>query len=331
MSTPRVTVVMSVYNDGPFVGHAIDSMLDQTFGNFEFLIVDDRSNDDSADVIAERAASDPRIRVLPSPEKGRIPALNTLLSAARGEWIALMDSDDYSMPDRLEKQLALADSDPRLGVIACHATLIDAAGKTIGEDPMKPLVHEEFVAALEDKPLLNHNAVIYRREAVLAVGGYHRAFIHAEDYDLWTRLIDRVRFANLPDRLVTYRLYPGQTSSRHVVAQTTNAVVSYLAYRERAAGRPDPTAHLHAIPPIDALDLLFGHEGAASYVRSRIVERVLYSPEALSGEGYEPILGHIAEHGAEPRLWRASARLLKAGHPGKAAGMARALMKASHR
>jgi GT2 family glycosyltransferase len=329
MAAPRVTVAMTVYNDGPYVGQAIDSMLVQTFTDFEFLIIDDRSTDESAAVIAAKAPTDARIRVLSCNTKGRVPALNAILAEARGEWIALMDSDDWSTPDRLRMQLALADADPTLGVISCHAILVDEAGEAIGEDPLKPLVHEEFVAALEDQPLVNHNAVLMRREAVLAVGGYHPAFRHAEDYDLWTRLIGHVRFANLPDRLVTYRRYASQTSSRHVVEQTKNAAVSWQAWCERHAGRPDPTAGLTELPPIGQLDALFGRTGVDSYVRQRLVNRILYETEALAGDGFCPVVEHIAEHGAEPRLWRASARLLKSGYPGKAAGMARALLKAS--
>ena len=319
---------MSVYNNAPFVGEAIDSILRQSFLDFEFLIVNDGSTDGSGDIIDARAASDPRIRAIHQPNRGFIASLNTLANEACAPWIARMDGDDIALPDRFSRQIAAAQRDPRLGVIGCHCLLIDETGATIGQDDPKPLAHDEFVTALEDQPLMLHNAVLMRREPLLAVGGYHSAFRHAEDYDLWTRLIDQVRFANLPDRLVAYRVYPGQVSSRHLVEQISNAAIAWLAYCERAAGRVDPIADLEKTPPLEELDALFGNPEAAAYVRQRIVNRILYSPEALAGDGYRPVIEHASATGSDPRLWRASARLLKAGQPSKALGLARAMLRA---
>lgn len=325
-ANPRLTVAMSVYNDGPYVGEAIDSILQQSFADFEFLIIDDRSTDNSAAVIAQRAAQDARITVLESPEKGRVPALNALFAAARAPWVAIMDSDDISMPDRFAQQMAKANSDTRLGVIGCSAFLIDAAGRRIGDGTPKPVTHEDVLESLEDKPLVNHNAVLIRREPVLELGGYHRAYRHAEDYDLWLRLVDRVRFANLPEDLVAYRVYADQVSTKHVVEQTANAAISWQAYLERQAGRPDPTGGLTQMPALEQIDELFGRSGVAAYARRRIVNRILFSAEALATDGYRPVIEHVGEAGPDKRLWRACARLLRAGYPVKASGLARALL-----
>lgn len=326
--TPAVTVAMSVFNDERYVAQAIDSILSQSFRDFELLIIDDRSTDRSGAVIAAKAAADPRIRVLPSPEKGRVPALNALFAEARAPWVSIQDSDDISMPDRLEKQMARAEADSRIGVVGCSAFLIDAQGDRIATGGAKPLEHETIVANLEDKPLVNHNAVLVRRDAVLAIGGYRRAYRHAEDYDLWLRLIENVRFANLAEDLVAYRVYPDQVSTRHVVEQTINAAIGWQAYCERKAGRRDPTEGLVQMPPLEQLDDLFGRAGIADYVRRRVVDRVLYSVDALAGDGYRPLIDHIARANGDPRLWRASLRLLRAGRVREAAGVARALLKA---
>ena len=329
MSAPTVTVAMSVYNDAPYVGAAIDSILAQTMADFELLVIDDRSTDGSGEVIAAKAAEDARIRILPSPAKGRVPALNALFAAARAPWVSVQDSDDISTPDRLAKQLDKAASDSRLGVIGCTASLVDADGNHLSDGAPKPIDQTAVLDHLEAKPLVNHNAVLVRRDAVLAIGGYRPAYRHAEDYDLWTRLVDEVHFANLPEDLVAYRVYPGQTSSAHLVEQTTNAAIAWQARIERRAGRADPTDGLAAMPPIGELDALFGRAGVAAYVRRRIVERILYSVEALAGDGYEPVLTHIAEtRSRDPRFWRASARLLKSGRTAAAAGLARALLRA---
>jgi glycosyltransferase involved in cell wall biosynthesis len=328
MTSPRLTVAMSVYNNAPYLAEAIDSILGQSFTEFEFLIVNDGSTDGSGALIDARAAADPRIRVIHQENCGFIASLNLMFAEARTPWVARMDGDDVSLPGRLEKQWAAAMADDRLGLVGCQADIIDGAGKSLGPGHHKPLTHEECLDALEDRPLVNHNAVLLRRDAVLAAGGYRAAFRHAEDYDLWTRLIGMVRFVNLPEALVAYRIYPDQVSSRHMVEQRANAAIAWQAYLERLAGRTDPTDGLATMPPPEQLDLLFGRAGVAAYVRRTVAERILYSSEALAGSGYRLMLDHIAEAGGNAQMWRASARLLRAGHPVKAAGLASALLRA---
>ena len=141
-----------------------------------------------------------------------------------------------------------------------------------------------------------------RRDLVRKVGGYRAVYRHAEDYDLWLRLSQVTRMANLPDDLVSYRVYSGQVSTRHVVEQTRNAAIAWLAHHERVAGRADPVAGRTRAPELEELDALFGL-GSAAYVRRRIVNRTLYSVEALTGDGWDALLGYIAEGGSDQRLW----------------------------
>lgn len=328
MSAPPLTVAMSVYNNGRFVGEAIDSILDQSFGDFEFLIVNDGSTDKSGAVIEDRAASDSRIRVIHQENRGFIASLNRMLAEARSPWIARMDGDDISFPERFAKQMAFLEANPDHGVIGCSASLIGPEGEAVTRPPIvRPLTHEGLIENPESGPLINHNAVIYSREAVLAVGAYRPAYRHAEDYDLWLRLSTVTLMANLPEALVAYRLYPDQVSARHVVAQARHAAIAWLAHCERKAGKPDPTEGSETLPALEQLDAIFG-KGSAAYVRSRVIDRTLYSPEAIGGEGYEMLIDHIAENGTDPALWRAAARLLKSGRPRKAAGVANALLRA---
>lgn len=327
MTTPRLTVAMAVYNNGPYVGEAIDSILGQTFGDFEFLIVNDGSSDESAAVIDARAAQDPRIRVIHQENRGFIASLNRMFAEARSPWIARMDGDDISHPERLARQWAFVETNPGYGVLSCTARLIGPDGALLEkEGGEKPLSHEAIYANLESGPLINHNAALIARDPVLSIGGYRAAYRHCEDYDLWMRLIERTRFANLPEALVDYRVYPGQVSNRHLVEQSANAAISWQARLDRLAGRPDPTEGLEALPPLEEIDALFGRAGVADYVRRRVVNRMLYSAEALSGDGHPIILAHVRRNGPEPRIWRAVARLVKAGRPRKAISLAGALL-----
>ncbi len=324
---PALSVVMSVWNDEPFVGQAIDSILAQDFADFEFLIVDDHSQDRSASVIADRAAGDPRIRVLPPGKRGRVAALNRLVGEARAPILALMDSDDVCRPERFTRQLAFLAGNPGHVAVSCECDKIDAAGNPLVRPPIdRPLSHDGLVANFEDGPLLNHNAVMIRHAAMEAIGGYRAAYRHAEDYDLWLRLAEVGKLANLPDTLVSYRIHARQVSSANLVEQTRNAAIAWLARCERQAGRPDPTAGLIALPGLDGLDALFG-AGSAAYVRRRIVARCLYAPEALAGAGWDALIGHIGDAGPTSYLWRAAARLLGAGHPVHAAKTAAALVR----
>jgi glycosyltransferase involved in cell wall biosynthesis len=328
MTTPFVSVIMSVWNDAAFVGQAIDSILQQSFADFEFLIVDDHSSDGSAAVIAQHAAIDARIRVLPTGNKGRVAALNRLLREARGPLVALMDSDDLSAPERFSRQLAFLNAHPDHGAVSCDCDKIDSAGIMLDRPPIdRPSSHAGLVANFESGPLLNHNAVMMRRATLVQIGGYRAAFRHAEDYDLWLRLSEVAKLANLPETLVTYRIHARQVSTANLVEQTRNAALAWLAYCTRREGRSDPSARLTALPDLDGIDAAFG-AGSAAYVRRRIVERILYAPEALAGDGWSALLGHIDEAGPARHLWRATARLAAGGKPLHAARAALALTKA---
>lgn len=327
MGGPALSVVMSVWNDEPFVGQAIDSILAQDHGDFEFLIVDDHSADRSAQVIAGRAAADSRIRILPAGAKGRVAALNRLFAEARAPFVALMDSDDICMPDRFSRQLAFLAAHPDHVAISCNCDKIDAAGRPVDAPPIdRPLDHEGLVANFEDGPLLNHNAVMVRRAAMEAIGHYRAAYRHAEDYDLWLRLSEVGKLANLPETLVSYRIHARQVSAANLVEQTANAALAWLAYCERRADQPDPTAGLEALPDLADADSLFG-PGTAAYIRRRIVDRCLYAPETLAGAGWPALIGHIGDAGPAPHLWRVAARLAGAGKPLHAARASLALLR----
>lgn len=323
-ATTAVTVAMSVYNAAPYLALAIESILAQTFGEFEFLIVNDGSSDGSAEIIDSYAARDRRVRPIHQENRGLVASLNRMIDEARAPLIARMDGDDISRPERFEKQLAFLDSNPDFGVVGTLTINIDEAGKESWLNADQPTDWEGFRDALKDKPLLCHPSAMIRTEVVRAAGGYRAAFKHCEDYDLWLRLSERTKLCSLPDRLLLYRYSDSQVSEKHIYAQALGAAVAWLAHVEREAGRPDPIDGLDSLPPLDSLDSLFGRPGVARAVREIVAPRLIYSPIALKGDGYDLVLSH-ARDGAREGMWKTAARLVRFGEPLRAMRLAAAL------
>lgn len=323
-ATPAITVAMSVYNAAPYLGLAIESILAQTFGEFEFLIVNDGSSDGSAEIIDSYAARDPRVRPTHQENRGLVASLNRMIDEARAPLIARMDGDDISRPERFEKQLAFLDSNPDFGVVGTLTINIDEAGKESWLNADQPTDWDGFREALRDKPLLCHPSAMIRTEVIRAAGGYRAAFKHCEDYDLWLRLSERTKLCSLPDRLLLYRYSDSQVSEKHIYAQALGAAVAWLAHLEREAGRPDPIDGLDSLPPLDSLDSLFGRPGVARAVREIVAPRLIYSPVALKGDGYDLVLTH-ARDGARAGMWKTAARLVRFGEPLRAMRLAAAL------
>lgn len=325
---PRLSVAMAVYNNAPFLAEAIESILAQTIGDFEFLIVNDGSTDGSGAIIDAYAARDNRIRAIHQSNCGLVASLNHMVEEARAPLIARMDGDDISLPTRFERQLAFLHANPDYGVVGTSTHDIDEQGRLSPNVDFHPLDHEAFLAALETGPWLCHPSVIMRRDVVRAAGGYRAAFRHCEDYDLWLRLSERTKLCTLPDRLFHYRRSPGQVSSAHVLEQLTGAAIAYAAHCEREAGRPDPTEGMDHLPPIDRLDAMFGREGVSRAVRAKVAPNIVWSARALRGDGFLLLLAHIEEGGDRAGLWRTALRLVKLGEPRRAARLALALAAA---
>lgn len=327
MPTPAISVAMSVYNGERYLDEAITSVLAQGFSDFEFLIIDDGSQDGSTAIIRKHAARDARIRPIIRENRGLVASLNQMLDEARAPLVARMDADDICRPDRFERQVAFLSAHPDYGVVGSWSEDIGEFGEPLsrgGED--HPLTHEEMVRAIENGgQLICHPAAMYRRDIVRSVGGYHAAFRHCEDLDLWLRLSSVTRLGNVPERLVRYRRYPGQVSSRHATELQIGTAVARLAWHERRAGRVDPTATLEQLPPIDDLDALFHRPGTSREVRAQVALALRYSEDALRNEGFDLLVSHLRDGGRRDGMWRTVMRLVRFGEPLRALRLAATL------
>lgn len=228
---PRVSVVMSVFNDAQYLSESIESILGQTFRDFELLVVNDASTDATAAVLA--GYDDPRLRVLTNEKNmGLTLSLRRALEEARGELIARQDADDISDPERLALQVAWLDRHPDVGVLGSELEIVDAAGKPCGRFGARG-EHAEIVWRMFYGRVMAHPSVMFRAGPVKVAGGYDPDVEVAQDLDLWSRLVGRARFANLPQKLVRYRTHPKAVSVRR--GQTQQKVVSAVRARLAAA------------------------------------------------------------------------------------------------
>lgn len=208
----RVSVVMSVYNGSRYLREAMDSILSQTFRDFEFIILNDGSTDGSAEII--RSYCDTRIRYVEKNENmGLTRSLNQGLSMARGVYIARMDADDISLPKRFEHQIAFLDAHPEVGVLGTAAQLINGSGikgEIIRFSPEHGFLR--WLMCFVVNPII-HPSVMVRRHWIEQVGGYDEHMVTSQDYELWCRLSGLTRLANITDVLLLLRKHEENISS----------------------------------------------------------------------------------------------------------------------
>jgi glycosyltransferase involved in cell wall biosynthesis len=193
----------------------VESVLAQTFADFEFLVVDDGSTDGSPDYLASLCARDPRVRVLRNQENtGLTRSLNLGLAAARGRLLARMDADDISAPERLKRQVDFLHGHPEVGIVGSSRTLIDEAGTTLGYARAVPDDLGIRWKCLLGNPFA-HPSVVLRRDVLARHGlAYNESYRTAQDYELWPRVLRHVKGANLEEPLLRYRLRDGISRMR---------------------------------------------------------------------------------------------------------------------
>jgi glycosyltransferase involved in cell wall biosynthesis len=214
-NSPLISVILPVYNAERYVGQAIESILGQTLGDFELIVIDDGSTDASSDVIKRYAAQDRRIVSVSRENRGLVATLNAGIDLARGQWIARIDADDIALPNRFERQLAhlrQTGADPCGGAVQFFGDR-----KAVWRYPIS---HEECEAQLLLSVPFAHPTVIGRKE-LFATLRYDPAFETSEDYDLWQRAwAAGYRMVNVPDVVLRYRVHGGQVSVVKRVEQT---------------------------------------------------------------------------------------------------------------
>jgi glycosyltransferase involved in cell wall biosynthesis len=217
---PTISVLMSVYNGANYIVESIDSILAQTVTEFEFIIIDDCSVDKTSQILNTYAQQDNRIRIIRNPEnKGLTASLNIGLAEAQGKYVARQDADDISLPQRFKKQIQYLEAHPESVLTSSNIGIIDDEGKY--RDTLKRAAPPNLVYwyLLFYNHVGGHSSVMFRREAVLEVGGYNTSYRYSQDYDLWTRLLYQGEIAILPETLIHWRTHPSNITGQRFEQQ----------------------------------------------------------------------------------------------------------------
>lgn len=236
------SVVMPAYNAGRYLDQAIESVLAQTWTDFELIAIDDGSTDNTLEIARKYAARDARVKVYTQPNRGFAETLHRGFALAASEWVFRMDADDRMHPNRLERQIAFLAEHPELDVASSLVFHIDGNNRVIGKDNSKLFTHEAIQRLVETNELIGfcHPAAVVRKSAVMAVGGYRKQFWPAEDIDLWNRLAEKgYKMLVQPEYLLDYRMHG--TSASIAGARGARQKLRWLknCMMRRRSGQPE--------------------------------------------------------------------------------------------
>ena len=272
---------MPVYNGEKFLREAVDSILHQSFTDFEFLIIDDGSTDGTPDILKEYARHDPRIRLERNERNLQISAtLNKGLALAAAPLIARMDADDMALPERFDRQIVRFAAQPALTALGGGIRYITEAGEYTGQSLGYPEDHHAIVKALwAHERNLAHPAVMFRTETVRSVGGYRALIAYAEDYDLWLRLSEVGQLGNLQEPVLLYRLHSASTASTKAEEQAVCVALAWLSAYSSKKGLPDPVADLSCLPTPEECRAYFASCGSEALT---FFNKLMTQPEQQS-------------------------------------------------
>jgi glycosyltransferase involved in cell wall biosynthesis len=246
MITPRISVVLAVRNGERHLDASVRSILDQSFDDFELIVVDDGSTDATPAILSALRSADARVAIVRQEHRGLAAALNTGIERARGVYVARQDADDISRRDRFERQAAYLDRVPSIAAVGSTVDVIDRSGVLVGSlvAARGPQAVKRGLLTLRSTPV--HGSMMMRRSAIQSFGGYRPAFPASQDYDLWLRLSERFDIDNLPDPLYRWRLAPESVYATRRATQLRYAGIALAFARERAAKGSDSYALLES-------------------------------------------------------------------------------------
>lgn len=296
-SNPLVSVVLAAYNAEQYIQQAVDSILQQTYPDFELIVIDDASTDTTPEILS--TCADPRIKILRNEKNlGPYGAANRGISMARGEILARHDADDVSMPERFAHQVAAFQANPNLVLVGSSYLIIDREGKTL-DLTLLPDTNEKLQKRLEHGNIFIQGATMFRRTAFEKVGGYREYFPVSQDYDLFLRLAEVGEINNLPDALYKFRFHGESISRKKKELQLACRRLAWELAVRRRQGLPEgdiPEDVVAAYPPEPSRLFHEARGTAYLYYASGQVDKAV--------ESLERALFYLPDLGNETPDWR---------------------------
>ena len=238
---PILTVLTSCYNAAPYLNEAVTSILEQTFRDFEFLLIDDGSTDNTKEILNEYARLDSRITVVSKPNTGLASSLNYGLSMARGQWIARMDADDISLPQRFQEQVTFLSDHPGTVLLGAGCIEMNSTGVPIRKHYYPTTTQSLVGQLLCGKSPFPHSSAVFGKSAVARLNGYRVRLNGAEDVDLWLRLSQDGEVRCLPEPLIWLRRHSGSITAKNEKLMVLS-MAAKVSYQLRILKYPDPVA-----------------------------------------------------------------------------------------
>ncbi|MBN47224.1 MULTISPECIES: glycosyltransferase [unclassified Methylophaga] len=230
----RISVVMTVYNGSTYLREAVESILNQTYKNYEFIIIDDGSIDNSSEIIKEYAQNDKRIKLISRPNKGIAETLNEGVTIASGKYIAIMDQDDISLSNRFENQVNFLDKNPDYVAVGTFPELIGPEGDRIS--CLFQITGHENIDNEHMKGkggAIMHSSVMIRKESLMKISGYKKEYNQAADFDMFLRLAEIGKLENISEVCFLHRVHPDSAGNSARAQQQSNAFKAVFAACER--------------------------------------------------------------------------------------------------
>ena len=228
MIKPLISIVLPVFNGEKYLSLAIDSVIAQSYQNWELIIIDNESSDKTPHIITEYIKKDVRIKGLYCSQKGIVPALNTGLSHCSGPLVARIDADDIWLPEKLETQKNAFNNDISLTLLGTSVEIINDKGEILTDRQAfnngKPLGYKEVKQRLGRKNLFCHSSIMIRKEVIDVLGGYSDRFLHSEDYHLWLKITKQFKVEIFEEKLVKFRYHQHSISRKHSRVQQQNSL-----------------------------------------------------------------------------------------------------------
>ena len=274
MSATKLSVILPVYNGMPFIKESIASLLNQTYQNFIVYVIDNGSDDGTSDYLNQ--INESRINYVRLEEKNLIKALNTGLELAKTPIIARMDADDLIHPSKFEKQLSYFEREKDVDLIGTLGCYISSDGKK-KFDINLPLTHDDIInTMLKTRNAIIHPSIMFRSEITALSGGYNENYSDCEDFELFLRIGNKIKFANLPERLHSMRIRDGSIMTNEVKKRIKQYYFVSKLYAHKYCNhhivvKQPKNFHLNLFEKLDVLSISIYRKGLYYYLNVSLV------------------------------------------------------------